>query len=168
MYPNLHIGDIVVLTKPQNITTQEIIVDKNIANKRIDTFIKINYSLKTININNNYSELLDTNNIEIDGNIYTLNQYGTIIVYYSELLKKEIIHRSVLKIIANDGNYYLTKGDNQTTNTFIDQDCLPKNGLYGCITLLPIPEEEVIAKYWFKIPYLGLVKIIPFKLIGLN
>ena len=69
----------------------------------------------------------------------------------------------MFRIITKDGNYYLTKGDNENTNYILDEDCRFGN----CIMPYPIKNEEVKAKYMFKIPYLGLIKIWVFRLLGL-
>jgi signal peptidase I len=111
MDPTLKIGDIVVLKAPNNIQTNEIIINKDINKTPLNWFAKINYDLKTIISNNKQITLLDTKSITIDENKYDLKQEGAIIVYYSEIQKRKIIHRAIFKLTANDGNYYLTKGD---------------------------------------------------------
>jgi len=170
MEPNLNIGDIAVLVNPEIINPgQEINVDLNLKNKPISQFVKINYGLRNEIINNKNVGLVYTESIEIDNNIYPIKQEGDVIVYYTPLLKKKIIHRAIFKINANDGSYYITKGDNKTKNTLIDQDCgaLPNGQITKeCITVYPIEEDKVLAKYWFKIPYLGYIKILPVNLIN--
>ncbi len=91
--------------------------------------------------------------IDVNGSRYYPS--GTdIVVYNNPLLRKDIIHRAVYKILAKDGCYLLTKGDNVPT---LDQDC----GIGRCI--YPYPVKEIIGKVVFRIPYLGLPRLlIPF------
>jgi len=172
MEPTLHIGDIVVLKAPSNLQTEEIKINQDLNNKSLNDIMKINYDILTeTNAEAKPVFLLNTKNVDIDDIIYDLKQEGDIIVYYSELQQHKIIHRAIFKLVANDANYYVTKGDNKLTNTLMDADC-ELNSLRQptkpCITLLPIPENKVLAKYWFKIPYLGLIKIWTFNIIGLS
>ena len=103
-----------------------------------------------------------------DGRILQLSQEGDIVMYYSNNVKKEIIHRVVAKIKANDGYYFLTKGDS-AKNYWIDEDCFEikyYNQVYrsasSCITLNPLSSEEIAGKAFFRIPYLGYAKLLPF------
>lgn len=169
MEPKLNIGDIAVLINPKVINSgYEIRLNEDLNNKTIDKFVKLNYKLDNKIIDNKQVTLLVTESIDINGINYPLKQDGDIIVYYTDLLHKKIIHRAIIKLIANDGIYYITKGDNKLTNTLLDADCgidqfneITRN----CVTLYPIREDKVLAKYWFKIPYLGYIKILPINFI---
>ncbi len=92
---------------------------------------------------------------EVDGNYVPLERNGDIIVYYNDIYHVDIVHRAVLKIIAPDGVFFLTKGDNDATNPTIDQDC----ELGKCIYLYPIPEQQVYGKVFFRIPRIGIIKL---------
>jgi signal peptidase I len=166
MIPNLNIGDVVVLTKATDIKTTEIFYNGNLDGKKLYEFAEVNYDIE--------NKEIETKNIDINGQVYDIKQEGNPIVYFSPLLKRKIIHRAIFKIVAEDGNYYLTKGDNVKTNKFIDQDCgktILVNGVghnIGCITPLPIKESEIIGKFWFKIPYIGYIKILPANMFGFS
>lgn len=84
-----------------------------------------------------------------------LERNGDIIVYYNDIYHVDIVHRAVLRIVAPDGVFYLTKGDNDRTNPTIDQDC--QSG--PCIYLYPIPEGQVYGVTFFRIPIVGKVKL---------
>jgi signal peptidase I len=76
---------------------------------------------------------------------------GTVVVYATKRYKYPIIHR-VVNSWNVDGKYYFeTKGDNNH-----QQD--PE----------PVSETQLLGKAWFKIPYLGWIKLIFTKLIGGN
>lgn len=167
MEPTLNIGDIVVLKRADNIQTQTVTINKDINGILLNDFANINYYLDSITLDKKTIDIVQTKGLTIDQKEYDIDKNGTIIVYRSNILNKDIIHRSVLKIVANDGNYYLTKGDNVLTNNIIDEDCKNTYANLQCINLYPIREEDVLASYWFKIPYLGLIKIIPFRILGL-
>ncbi|MFA5125517.1 MAG: hypothetical protein WC462_00760 [archaeon] len=90
---------------------------------------------------------------------------------------KPIIHRAIAKIIALDGNYILTKGDNDQSKIFskdyniwiysnptFDQDCGKVSLEYessqkNCITLYAIPVDELQGKVFFRIPFVGCAKL---------
>ncbi|MBU1120627.1 hypothetical protein KJ660_02000, partial [Candidatus Micrarchaeota archaeon] len=87
---------------------------------------------------------------------------GDVIVYHSKLKNEPVIHRAVAKLKVIDGTYFLTKGDS-ILNTTIDQDCgriippgVPEK---DCITLYPIPYEEIQGKSVLRIPLIGCVKL---------
>ncbi|MBI5228552.1 hypothetical protein HY991_00465 [Candidatus Micrarchaeota archaeon] len=90
--------------------------------------------------------------ISYEGKTFLRNASDEIIVYGA--LPKEkgyglIIHRVFLKIVADDGTYYLTWGDN---NQFPDQ-------LYG---IEPVKENHAHGKILYRIPYLGYLKLFLF------
>ena len=90
---------------------------------------------------------------------------GDTVVYTSTSLRslgEPVIHRVVAKVKVRDGYYLITKGDN---NNVIDQECgtivagLPQ---YQCITLYPIPAQEIKGRAVFKIPLVGYMKLLVF------
>ena len=111
--------------------------------------------------------------IEIDGKSYAQDPDSDIIVYNSRLLGEQIIHRIFLKIKANDGYYFLTKGDNKKTNKTFDQDCGKVTVKYSpgtdivegyvlekpCIDLFPETSKEIQGRTIFRIPAVGCVKV---------
>ncbi len=111
-------------------------------------------------------------NLYIDNKLVNLDNTSDIVVYYSELQKKEIIHRAVLGINALDGTYYLTKGDNIKTNFLFDADggfyINNQKELFKVDYIYPsaLPKEKLLSKHLFKIPFLGWVKLGPAKLFG--
>jgi signal peptidase I len=97
------------------------------------------------------------------------NQMGEVVVYSafnpnSPINGIPIIHRSIAKLVSNDGNFILTKGDNSLTNPTFDEDCgiikpefnIPQK---PCITFYAIPVEELQGKAFFKIPLVGCFKL---------
>ena len=162
MQPTLNIGDVVVLKSPKNIISNDIDLNKDINGKILNQFANVDYNTLSIFKNNKYYSIPNSINLNIDNKKYKIKKTGDIIVYHSNILKRNIIHRAIFKIKAKDGIYYLTKGDNKETNTLIDEDCHFNN----CIKKLPINQKKVIAKYWFKIPYVGYLKIWLFSLFG--
>lgn len=92
---------------------------------------------------------------EVNGEFIPIERNGDIIVYYNDIYHVDIVHRAVLKILAPDGIFFLTKGDNQSTNPTIDQDC----ELGTCIYLYPIPANQVYGTVFFAIPRIGIIKL---------
>ncbi|MEK6972886.1 MAG: hypothetical protein AABW72_02510 [archaeon] len=93
-----------------------------------------------------------TNEIRFsDGRVLPIETSGDIVIYYSKLQNKEIVHRAVAKIKAKDGIYVLTKGDSKQ-NPFIDQE--------GGIVEYAINVNDLYGKVIFKIPLLGYVKLL--------
>ncbi|HIQ10254.1 MAG TPA: hypothetical protein EYH23_01925 [Euryarchaeota archaeon] len=91
----------------------------------------------------------------VNGAFIPLEQNGDVIVYYNDLYGVDIVHRAVLKIVAPDGVFFLTKGDNARTNPTVDQDC----EMGACIYLFPVPAENVYGKVFFAIPRIGILKL---------
>jgi signal peptidase I len=164
MEPKLNVGDIVVLKSPKTINTTYIDVNFAIKNRPINEYIKVNYILE-----NGLPKIKDLN---VSGQTINLNLQGDIVVYYSDLQKKEIIHRAVLGIKATDGIFYITKGDNEKTNFVLDADCrfsmITNEGLVtiNCLYPYALEKEDVLSKHFFKIPYLGWVKLGPAYIFG--
>ena len=132
---------------------------------------------KEINLNENIKNIpvekyltIEKNNVLIskiifkDGQEVYLEKNGSVIVYPSYPNKLPIIHRSIVKINANDGVFVLTKGDNYFTNPTIDQDCgtidlLRNSSSKNCITFFAIPIDEIQGVAFFNIPKVGCVKL---------
>lgn len=86
-----------------------------------------------------------------DGQVLPINAEWDIVVYYSKLQRKEIVHRAIAKIKTKNGIYLLTKGDSKL-NPFIDQE--------GGITDFAINAKDIYGRVLFKIPLLGYVKLL--------
>jgi len=158
MIPNVNIGDLLIIGAPKNIETTEVYIDENISGKDIRSY------LTPIFVNGNVSQ------VSIGDKIYNLNINADVVVYYSSIVNKDLVHRAVLKLSANDGIFYLTKGDNIETNFMLDEDCEFVYGPYlitdACLYKTAIPEKEIQGKMLFRIPYIGYVKVIPYKIIS--
>jgi signal peptidase I len=161
MEPNLYRGDLVIVSKAENLKSEVIYIDQNIANKDIIDFAKLNYK------NNSYG-LKEVSSIEINNQIIDINNTtkNDIIIYTSNIKNIDIVHRLIVYLKAKDGDFVLTKGDNFKTNRLIDQDCnidkntgLPKN---LCLNIYPTSINVVKGKLIGKIPYIGYLKLIIF------
>lgn len=155
MEPNLYRGDIIGLTKygGQMNFGEEIILDKSIKNIAASEYVSAKF------LDGNFYSIVFSNGKEV---VY--NKNSRIIVYNSFPVKIPVIHRSIVKIKANDGEFVLTKGDNTLTNITFDQDCGKVNTLIpasekNCITFYAIPIEEIQGVAFFNIPKLGCVKL---------
>ncbi|MCX8158245.1 MAG: hypothetical protein N3D73_01110 [Candidatus Diapherotrites archaeon] len=93
-----------------------------------------------------------------DGQRVDIERRGDIVIYYSDSLNKQIIHRAVVKIVAKDGVFILTKGDSYK-NPIIDQDY---QFYIKPISYYPIPADKIDGKVILKIPLIGYVKILIF------
>ena len=91
----------------------------------------------------------------VDGNFIPLDATGDILVYYNDVYNLDIVHRAVLKILAPDGVFFITKGDNWSTNPTVDQDC----DTGTCIYLYPVPSDNVYGRVLFAIPRIGILKL---------
>jgi len=127
------------------------------ANVNLSTLQNVPFSqIGKVNFTGGYATSLTIQNQHIP-----LNKEGSIVVYFSNYRQQPIIHRSVVKLIAGDGSYIITKGDSVNNNT-IDQDCgaivsgFPQK---NCITLYPIPVLEIQGQELLKIPFIGCVKL---------
>ena len=159
MEPNLSRGDIVIIKNSNNLNAEYIEINENIQNKDLKEFSKINY------VENEY-RLTEVDSIEINNQKIYIKDIlnNNIVVYRSNVQNKDIVHRLVVFIKANDGEYVLTKGDNSKTNRLIDQDCdivngIPKN---NCLNIYPTPISSVKGKVIARIPYLGYLKLMVF------
>jgi signal peptidase I len=166
-------GDVMALSKATN-------------NDFFGPEISLDFPLKKVPVINYVSPSYDSEgrlvSFNIGGKNFVYEKNGSIIIYsaYNPTSKdngKPIIHRAIVKIIASDGNYILTKGDNDQSKFFLkdynvwaysnptfDQDCgkisleyeVPKK---NCITLYAIPVDELQGKVFFRIPFVGCVKL---------
>jgi signal peptidase I len=154
MENNVFRGDVIALTKAnaQMNFGQEITINQNIKNMPVESFIQPEYV-------NGYLSKLIFNTGEI-----IPNKTGSIIVYNSYPTQLPIIHRTIVKINALDGEFVLTKGDNDLTNPTYDQDCgkidqLRNKSTKNCITFYAIPIEEIEGVAFGQIPKIGCVKL---------
>lgn len=166
MEPSLHRGDIVILTKANNLKVEEITINQNISNKDLEEFADVSYYLNEYGLEEAEYLTIGDKNISL---LSAINNKNSVIVYPSNVSGKDIIHRAIVKINANDGVFLLTKGDNHKTNTYIDQDCgvdivdgeitIEK----PCLNLCPIKEKDLKGKKLGKIPYIGYIKLVLFQ-----
>jgi len=165
MTPSLNKGDVVILTAPENLIVPTITIDYNISKKDLFEIFTLNY--KTNEYGLQEIEYLEINQKKIFVNDAITNN-NSVVVYKSNTVPKDIIHRAIVYIKANDGEYIFTKGDNSKTNRYIDQDCgIDRNistdeEIYvnkGCLHLYPTPAENIIGKKIGKIPYIGYIKL---------
>ncbi|MDD4049531.1 MAG: hypothetical protein PHX47_00810 [Candidatus ainarchaeum sp.] len=162
MEPSFYRGDIMVISSAKNLKSEVITIDDNISTKNLNEFAKMeyklngfgNYEVKTIEINNQIIEIKDA-----------IEKNNSVVVYKSNLTGRDIIHRVVLIIDANDGKYVLTKGDNGETNYIIDQDCAISGNyiVNGCLNVYPINVENLMGKKILRIPYIGYLKLFLFR-----
>ncbi len=159
MEPTLHRGDIMFVfgVPPEEINAPEIDLNldslKGVPYKKIARtgFEKTSNGLKA-------KQLEFFNGEKID-----LTTNGDIIVYNSSYKHKPVIHRVVAKLKARDGFYYLTKGDNDKTNYFIDEECgeiISGVPTIPCIELYPVQHSQLNGKALFPIPLIGYVKLL--------
>lgn len=160
MQPNLFRGDVIALrsVNQNDYFGPEIKVDFDLENKIAFEFVTPVYK------NNLLEKLVFENGVEV-----IPKEDASIIVYSafqpnSPVHNQPIIHRSIAKIIAMDGNFVLTKGDNYLTNITFDQDCGKIDALRGisekpCITFKPINTSEIQGVAFGKIPVVGCIKL---------
>ena len=157
MEPSFYRGDIMVISSTKNLKSEVVTINENIATKNITDFLEMEYEkgiVKTIKINNQLIEVNDA----VENN-------NSVVVYKSNLTGKDIIHRVILIIKANDGKFVLTKGDNNKTNYIIDQDCIISGNyvVNGCLNMYPINVESLLGKKRLRIPYIGYLKLFLFR-----
>lgn len=157
MEPSFYRGDIIGLTRVSDQTNfgREVFVNKKISNLPVNTFAQPHYS------NGLLEKIFFENNQEIIVNDFSNN---AVIVFTAFPNKIPIIHRSIVKIVASDGNFVLTKGDNYTTNPTFDQDCgvidqIRTSSQKNCVTFYAIPVEKIEGVKFFQIPLVGCVKL---------
>ena len=151
-------GDVMALNKANDFDNYGglIVLDRNIGNVAVNDFATVNYDgrlLKSITFFDSSGQ-----------KEFFPSQVGSIVVYSAYPSGLPIIHRALVKIVARDGNFVLTKGDNSVTNPTFDEDCGSISiGLErpqkNCITLYPIPVNSLQGKVFFGIPKVGCVKL---------
>jgi signal peptidase I len=154
MEPVMYRGDVMALTKANSEMDfgGEVTINQNLKNMPINNFLTAEYE------NNNLSKLVFENKEIIP------NQNGSIIVYNSYPQGLPIIHRSIVKIKALDGEFVLTKGDNALTNYTYDQDCgkidqLRNTSTKNCVSFYAVPIEKIEGVAFFGIPKIGCIKL---------
>jgi len=166
MVPEFYRGDIIVLYGEKNIQAKEVNFNGTISNKMYSDYGKtfpepIEKFIDTSTGRIVY-KITDAEELEIDGQEIPLTKDGDIIVYFSKFSQKDIIHRTIAKINAVDGTFFLTKGD---ANPSIDQECFPVNDSFGqqkfiaCISKQAVSSEEIKGKAILKIPLVGCIKL---------
>lgn len=166
MVPNLHIGDVVIFTKPTNLKVAEVEIDRSIRYKDVSEFAEINYHINQHGLEEVKSITINDKTFIVEDAITNKN---SVVVYKSNVNGKDIIHRAILKIKARDGTFIITKGDNHKTNLYIDQDCdiiREDNQIIAqkpCLNLYPIRIEDISRKKIGKIPYIGYIKLVLFQ-----
>ncbi len=166
MVPEMFRGDIIVLYGEKNIKAEEINFNEEIKGKIYSDYGKTFPEPITKQFDSKTGQtLIKLNNpeeIQIGETKIQITKKGDVIVYFSPFSGKEIIHRTIAKINASDGVFFLTKGD---ANPSIDQECIEQKTIYGetvylaCITKNAIPEKEITGKAILRIPLLGCVKL---------
>ncbi|MFA5357337.1 MAG: hypothetical protein WC308_00225 [archaeon] len=148
-------GDIVMLgnANSKSVFAQEISLNKNISGVPVSEYASVHYDLERKVID--YIEFFD-------GQKIFPNKSGSIVVYNAYPINIPIIHRAVVKINAGDGVFILTKGDNDSTNPTIDQDCgkiVLNRSEKPCITFYAVDVKNLQGIDFFNIPKLGCVKL---------
>jgi len=153
MEPLYHRGDVIILqgATAQNLQGAEVsLAEETLAETSFADFAAADYlgsgQIKKIKFT--------ATGQEID-----VTEEGSIVVYWSALLQKPIIHRVAAKLHAADGWFVLTKGD---ANPQLDQDC--GEVVYGrpaksCIQLYPVKVQELQGKALGSIPFIGCFKL---------
>ncbi len=162
MEPSFYRGDIIIVSSAKNISSEIITIDENIRNKNITDFLEIKSQKNEYGKEEAKYIIINEKEIDISNAIENKN---SIVIYKSNITGKDIIHRIVLTIEANDGIFVLTKGDNKETNYVIDQECVISGNyvLNGCLHVYSIPKEDLLGKKIGKIPYIGYLKLFLFK-----
>lgn len=161
MEPQLFRGDLVVLhgVSFENLKADLVNLDYSIENQFFNDFASIDYETNTISFK-------DSNQIA------RLKTDNDIIVYNSTLLGRQIIHRAQAKISSTNGDFVLTKGDNEKTNATLDQDCgkvivLPITSSptpqlrveKACVNPLAPSRSDVLGKSLLRVPLVGCFKL---------
>ncbi|MFH1664301.1 MAG: hypothetical protein ABH986_05890 [archaeon] len=166
MVPEMYRGDIIVLYGEKNIKAEEVNFNGTISGKMYSEYGKTTpYPLNITTdsfAGTKIISFIESKELEIGSQKIPLTTEGDVIVYFSPYSNKEIIHRTVAKINASDGVFFLTKGD---ANPVIDQECVSGREILGyetflgCITKNAVSEKEIYGKAVFKIPLLGCAKL---------
>ncbi|MDD3159482.1 MAG: S26 family signal peptidase [Candidatus ainarchaeum sp.] len=153
MHPTLYRGDVIGLTNNNsNAYFGEVVT----LNKSINQIFAKDYVTGQYNSSSQLEKLVFDKNIAI-----TPNTNGQIVVYNSYPYGIPIIHRSIAQIVALDGNFLITKGDNIETNKQFDQDCVLDNQgkIHNCLTVYAINKKDIVGSSFFKIPLIGCIKL---------
>lgn len=155
MEPNLFRGDVIGLraASEKDYFGPIVEINENISNRPVNEFLNPVYESKYVD------KLIFDDNQEV-----VVDYDGSIVVFNSIPDKLPIIHRSIVKIVALDGNFILTKGDNFDTNPTFDQDCgeidqLRNTSQNNCVTFYSVPINEIEGLAFFRIPLLGCIKL---------
>lgn len=162
MEPSFYRGDIMVIKSAKNLNAEVITIDQEIKTKNLSEFSKMEYSKNQYGVNEVEKIIINNQEVIVKDAIKNNN---SVVVYKSNLTGRDIIHRVVLIIDAEDGEFVLTKGDNGETNYIIDQDCAVSGNyiVNGCLHIYPIETKDLLGKKLFKIPYIGYLKLFLFK-----
>lgn len=128
-----------------------VTLNQNISNVPTYLFVTPSYE------NNSLSYLNFSN-----GDKIIPSESSRIIVYSAFPSGLPIIHRAIAHIKANDGEFVLTKGDNDLTNPTFDADCgVVVNGRTEkpCITLYATQISDIQGVAFFNLPKVGCVKL---------
>ena len=131
----------------------EVFLDQEIKGVPTYNFLTPKY------LNGKLDSLVFSNGVEIK-----YETKGEVIVYPAYPSGLPIIHRTVAKINAKDGVFFITKGDNSITNPTFDQDCggideLRMATQKPCITFYAVPISSVQGVAFFTIPKAGCIKL---------
>lgn len=162
MEPSFFRGDIIIISSAKNLKSEIVTIDENIASRNITEFLKINSYTNEYGIKEAKEIIINGQTINV---LEAPKNKNSVVVFKSNLTGKDIIHRVVLKIEANDGTFVLTKGDNNKTNFLIDQQCEITGNFVtnGCIHVSAIEKEELLGKKIGRIPYIGYLKLFLFR-----
>ena len=162
MEPSFYRGDIMIIKSAKNLNAEIITLDKNISKLNLSEFATMEYTKNKYNISEVSKITINNKTIDITKIIKNNN---SVVVYKSNLSGREIIHRVVVIINANDGSFVLTKGDNGKTNYIIDEDCTIHKDyiINGCLNVYPVNTKDLLGKKIAKIPYVGYLKLFLFR-----
>ncbi|MCX6799075.1 MAG: hypothetical protein NTW59_03205, partial [Candidatus Diapherotrites archaeon] len=164
MEPLYHRGDVLVLqgATPENLAGQEVeLPGTALRGAPLSDFATPVYSTESGSVQIQKIQFGNGKETEI-------TKEGSVVVYFSGWRQQPIVHRVVAKLHAPDGWFVLTKGDSALNNT-VDQDCgriingLPER---NCITLYPVPVQELQGKAIAWLPAVGCFKLWIFDDIG--
>ncbi len=186
MEPEFFRGDVMALTATNQTMNfgKEITLNQNVKNVPVENFLTAKYTyggeaIELIGISDSKyvikfldgeEMLVPITKVNLEKIIFENGEEiipekdASIIVYPAFPAGIPIIHRAIAKINANDGVFFLTKGDNDLTNPTFDQDCgkidtLRNLSTKPCITFYAIPIENVQGVAFGKIPLVGCVKL---------
>jgi len=175
MEPTFYRGDVMALSGINSNTYlgPEVILNQNLKNTPVSSFVEVKYDAE--------GRLVS---LIIEGQEISYKKDASVIVYsaYHPTVPSRnnlpIIHRAIVKLVAPDGNFILTKGDNDNTksctnpyfgnsiycNPTFDQDCgtvdpLRETASKECLTLYPVAVDKIQGVSFFQLPKIGCVKL---------